>query len=386
MRWYSAIKRRFLIEGGHARIISALKRSVRQSSPVAAVRVVTCGSQDRSYSSRDVETVAQPARVLQEERWKSISTYFLVCLATVLGCYAVFLSGLLLLRANGNLPPPIVTNNLCFDEKIHWMSYELPSSPPDLLVFGSSVAWRHFDGGQAIESGLAKNPYNLGFCGMRLSQTVFVARYFLTKQKFQFPTRAVIIVSPQDFEGCPSSEEKVFSKPDADEAIFSRTHGWELYLKNVDPVPFVRNASAVKAMRSGANDLNRLMFTRYGDGPIDSAQSRDLTYGPVTNLKQECFGALKELARHLSDHEIQTTLVLTPINPQWLSRYDPDRRILSEVRSRLSEALKKSDVRVWDASENKLFSELDFTDAIHLRWSAVRRLMTAMANFAIKGT
>ena len=381
MGWYRAIKRFFLIEGGRARIISALNLFVRQSLPIAAVQVVTCRSHDRSYSNRDVETVGQPARPPHEEQWKSTSIYFLVCLGTVLGCYALFLSSLLLLRANDNLPPPIVTNNLCFDEKIHWMSYELPSTAPDLLVFGSSVAWRHFDGGQAIESGLAKNPYNLGFCGMRLSQTAFVARYFLTKQKFQFPVRAVIIASPQDFEGCPSSEEQVFSKPDADEAIFSRTHGWELYLKNVDPVPFVRNASAVKAMRSGANDLNRLMFTRYGDGPVDSTKSRDLTYGPVTNLKQECFVALKDLAQHLSDHDIQTTLVLTPINPQWLSMFDPDRRVLNEVRSRLSEALQKSDVRVWDASENKSFSELDFIDAIHLRWSAVRRFMNAMAGF-----
>jgi hypothetical protein len=387
MGWYRAIKRFFLIEGGRARIISGLNLFVRQSLPIAAVQVVTCRSHDRSYSNRDVETVGQPARPPHEEQWKSTSIYFLVCLGTVLGCYALFLSGLLLLRANDNLPPPIVTNNLCFDEKIHWMSYELPSTAPDLLVFGSSVAWRHFDGGQAIESGLAKNPYNLGFCGMRLSQTAFVARYFLTKRKFQFPVRAVIIASPQDFEGCSSSEEQVFSKPDADQAIFSRTHGWELYLKNVDPVPFVRNASVVKAQRSGPNDLNRgLIFTRYGDGPIDTAQTRDLTYGPITNLKQECFVALKDLAQYFSSHEIETILVLTPINPQWLSKFDPDRRILNEVRSGVSEALKKSDVRVWDASENKSFSELDFFDAVHLRWSSVRRFMTAMVGFAINGT
>ena len=340
-----------------------------------------------SYTNRDVETAEQPASVPREERSKSISIYFLACFGTVLGCYALFLSGLLLLRANGSLPPPIVTNNLCFDEKIHWMSYELPSSAPDLLVFGSSVAWRQFDGRQAIESGLAKNPYNLGFCGLRLSQMAFVAKYFLAKQKFQFPVRVVIIVSLQDFEGCPSSEEQVFSQRDADEAIFSRTHGWELYLKNIDPVPFVRNASEVKAWRSGPNDLNRgLVFTRYGDGPIDTAQTRDLTYGPVTNLKQECFVALKDLAQYFSGHEIETILVLTPINPQWLSKFDPDRRTLNEVRSRLSEALKKSSVRVWDASENKSFSELDFFDAVHLRWSSVRRFMTAMVGFAINGT
>ena len=386
MHWFSAIKRFFLIEVERGRVTSALKPSVRQPSRAAAALVATLGSHDRSYSGGDVETAGQPARVPHEERWKPISTYFLVCLATVLTCYVLFLCGLLLLRENGNLPPPIVTNNLCFDEKIHWMSYELPSSPPDLLVFGSSVAWRHFDGEEAIESGLAKNPYNLGFCGMRLSQTAFVARYFMTKRKFQFPVRAVIIASPQDFEGCPSSEEQVFSKTDADEAIFSRTHGWELYLKNVDLVPFVRNARVVKAMRNGANDFDRLMFTRYGDGPVDSTHSRDLTYGPVTNLKQECFVALKDLARRLSDHEIQTTLVLTPINPQWLSQFDPDRRILNEVRSRVSDALKKSDVRVWDASENKLFSEVDFIDAVHLRWSAVKRFMNAMTGFEAKGT
>jgi hypothetical protein len=56
------------------------------------------------------------------------------------------------------------------------------------------------------------------------------------------------------------------------------------------------------------------------------------------------------------------------------------------VRSGVSEALKKSDVRVWDASENKSFSELDFVDAVHLRWSSVRRFMTAMVGFAINGT
>src|ERR1700737_3069167 len=99
MRWYRAIKRRFLIEGGHARITSALKRSVRQSSPVAAVRVVTCGSHDRSYSNRDVETVGQTAGAPHEEGWKSISPYFLVCLSPVLGCYALFLGGPFLLRA-----------------------------------------------------------------------------------------------------------------------------------------------------------------------------------------------------------------------------------------------------------------------------------------------
>jgi hypothetical protein len=54
---YRAIKRLLLIEGGRARIISGLNRSARQFSPVAAVRVVTCRTHDRSYSNREVEAV-----------------------------------------------------------------------------------------------------------------------------------------------------------------------------------------------------------------------------------------------------------------------------------------------------------------------------------------
>jgi hypothetical protein len=342
---------------------------------------MTCPSQDLGYA-RVGATIRSASLRAEKSDSRTILKYFIGCVGTVVGCYAVIACSLLILHATDHLPPPIVTNNLCFDEKLQWMSRELPSSPPDLLVFGSSVAWRHFDSEQAIKSELTKNPYNLGFCGMRLSQTAFVVRYFLAKQRFQFPLRALIIVSLQDFENCPGSEEQVFSKPDADEAIFSPTHAWELYFKNVDPVPFVRNASAIKAMRNATNGLDRLILTKYGDGPIDSDQSRGLSYGPITDLKQHCFFALRELVKQLSDHKIQTTLVLTPINPRWVSEYDPNRRILDEVRSRLSEVLKKSDVLVWDASENKAFAESDFVDAIHLRWSAVRRFTIAMAGVA----
>jgi hypothetical protein len=342
-------------------------------------------SQDLGHADVGIPIQSLSIRVKKPHR-KTILAYFIGCLGTVVGCYVILGCSLLVLRATGNLPPPIVTNNLCFDEKLQWMSRELPSSPPDLLVFGSSVAWRHFDSKQAIESGLAKNPYNLGFCGMRLSQTAFLVKYFMSKEEFHFPLRAIVIASPQDFEGCAGPEEQVFSKQEADDAISSSAGRLKLYLKNFDFVPLVRNATLVKAMRRAAIALDPLVLTKNGDGPLDTDASRGLTYGQITDLRQGCFSALRDIAEQFSDRKIQFALLLTPINPRWVSEYDPNHRMLNSLHSRIAETLKGSDAQIWDASESKLFSEPDFADSIHLRWSAARRLTAVMANFAIRHT
>jgi hypothetical protein len=299
----------------------------------------------------------------------------------VIACYGTVVCGLLFLRATDNLPPPIVANSLCLDEKLQWIGRDLPSSPPDLLVFGSSVAWRHFDGRKAVELGLAKNPYNLGFCGMNLSQTAFIVKYFLSKYNFRSPLRAIVIASPQDFEGCVSPEQPAFPTREADEAIFSSIGRHALYLKNIDFVPLVRNASIVKAMRRGANALDSLVFTKSGDGPLDTDESRGLTYGRITEFNQNCFSALRNIATQLSDQKVQFVLLLTPVNPRWISEYDSHHETLNELRARIAETLKGTSARIWDASESKLFSEPDFPDAIHLRWSAVGRLTAAIADF-----
>jgi hypothetical protein len=314
--------------------------------------------------------------------WTNTAVYLAGCLGTVIACYGIIVCGLLFLRATDNLPPPIVANNLCTDEKLQWIGRNKPSSPPDLLVFGSSVAWRHFDGPKAVELGLAKNPYNLGFCGMNLGQTAFLMKYFLSKDNFRSPLRVVVIASPQDFEGCASPEQPVFPTREADEAIFSRSMGrLALYLQNIDFVPLVRNAWTIKANRRGAIAFEQLVFTRSGDGPLDTDETRGLVYKRITGFNRDCFSALRNIATQLSDQRVQFVLLLTPINPRWISEYDPHHATLNELRSRIAETLKGTSARIWDASESKLFSEPDFTDAVHLRWSAVGRLTAAIADF-----
>jgi hypothetical protein len=341
-------------------------------------------------SGEQLRSLGKPGRKgpLSDEaqgEWPTVARYFLVCLATVVGCFTLVAVGFAGLRIAGDLPPPIVTNNLCFDEKLHWMSHQLPTKDADLLVFGSSVAWRHFDGEKAVESGFAKSPFNLGFCGLRMSQTAFVTKYFLNKEKFRSPLQVIIIASPQDFEGCNDREERVFLESDVDKTVFSSSRSLAAYLRNVDALAFVRNAIFVKAMRSGTIALDPLVFTNYGDGPLDTGQSRGLTYGHIQNLNQPCFSALTDIAKRLTDQNIKTIFVLNPVNPRWISEYDPDRRILNDVRVRSARALRGFDVLIWDASESSLFSVSDFVDAFHLRWSAVRRFTAAMAAFATGG-
>jgi hypothetical protein len=335
-----------------------------------------------NYRSADLRSPIPLTTSRSRDRlWTNTAVYLAGCFGTVLACYATIVCGLLFLRATDNLPPPIVANSLCLDEKLQWIGRDLPSSPPDLLVFGSSVAWRHFDGQKAVELGLAKDPYNLGFCGMNLGQTAFIVKYFLSKYNFRSPLRVIVIASPQDFEGCTSPEQPAFPTREADEAIFSSMGRLALYLKNIDFVPLVRNALIVKAMRRGVNALDSLMFTRSGDGPLDTDESRGLTYGRINKFNQDCFSALRNIATQLSDQRVQFVLVLTPINPRWISEYDSHHSTLNELRSRIAATLKGTNARIWDASESKLFSEPDFPDAIHLRWSAAGRLTAAIADF-----
>ena len=320
----------------------------------------------------------------RDRLWANTAVYLAGCFGTVIACYVAIVCGLLFLRATDNLPPPIVANSLCLDEKLQWIGRNLPSSPPDLLVFGSSVAWRHFDGRKAVELGLAKNPYNLGFCGMNLAHTAFLVKYFMSKYNFRSPLRAIVIASPQDFEGCASPEQPAFPTREADEVIFSSTSSMgrlALYLKNIDFVPLVRNASTIKAKRRGAIPLDTYVFTGSGDGPLDTDESRGLTYGRITEFNRDCFSALRNIATQLSDQKVQFVLLLTPINPRWISEYDPHHATLNELRSRIADTLKGTNARIWDASESKLFSEPDFPDAVHLRWSAAGRLTAAIADF-----
>jgi lactate dehydrogenase-like 2-hydroxyacid dehydrogenase len=89
---------------------------------------------------------------------------------------------------------------------------------------------------------------------------------------------------------------------------------------------------------STARDLiefDPLVFNRYGDGPLNTENSRELLYGKPEALDQTCFQAPRSLANHLEKEDRKFMVVSTPLNPDWKAKYDPHGAIMTEFSSEL---------------------------------------------------
>ncbi|WP_312919110.1 hypothetical protein [Stutzerimonas nitrititolerans] len=280
------------------------------------------------------------------------------------------------LDRSGNLPPPAFSNNLCVDEKLNFLR-DQPVASPDLLVIGSSVAWRHVDGDELVKSSPTTKPLNGAFCGLFANQSVYVGNWLLDRE----PTirRVVMVVDPQDFAGCWKVPDSVFNRDDADAYVYGQTPRWTYYVRYFAPVSLVRNALSVKEQRNGQNEWDPLVFNQHGDGPLVTKNSRRLVYGKPDPLDHSCFEALTGMAERLQREARKFTVVSTPLHPEWKSKYDPNGTFLADFDLRIKNSLSQSDARYWNADKELETPAGDFVDAIHLRWSAAQRFSAALA-------
>ena len=181
-----------------------------------------------------------------------------------------------------------------------------------------------------------------------------------------------MIAAPQDFASCNGARAVVFDRHDADRFVFDGEWTWVLYLRYFDPVSFVRNAFEVGAKRANRIPLDPLVFTEYGDGPLDTDRSRELVYGELPALDSACFDAMRGFALALQRDKRTFTVVTTPLNPEWRRRYDANGTVLDGFERTLEAAMAGTGAKLRDARKTTQFERAAFTDAIHLRWSAVR--------------
>jgi hypothetical protein len=292
------------------------------------------------------------------------------------GSLALFAGLILGLRATGNLPPPAFSNSLCADEKLSFMR-EHPPQAPNLLVVGSSVAWRHFDGQTVAEKAPGVRPLNGAFCGLRANQAVYVANWLLDRETTV--EQVLMIVDPLDFAGCSTVAAAVFDRRDADAYVYGQGSAWLPYMRYFTPGSLLRNARTVKAQRAGQVEFDPLVFNRYGDGPLDTRNSRALLYGQPDALDPTCFAALDSLAQRLQREGRPLTVVATPLHPQWKAEHDGDGRLLAAFDSALRQTLERTGARLWNADTEYRVGEAAFVDAIHLRWSAAQTLSVDLA-------
>lgn len=303
--------------------------------------------------------------------------YLLSLFAGAGGALAVFCLMLMGLHTTQNLPPPAFSNSLCVDEKLSFLR-DNPVDNPNLLVIGSSVAWRHVDGDTLASDIPGARPLNGAFCGLHANQSIYVANWLLERH----PTteRVVMIVDPEDFAGCWKSRTEVFNRRDADDYVYNESWHWKYYMRYFSPGSLIRNAKTVKAQRADLIEFDPLVFNRYGDGPLNTENSRELLYGKPEALDQTCFQALKSLASHLDAQDRKFLVVSTPLNPDWKAKYDPQGSVMAEFSSEIIRALAGTDATYWNADKEWQASSESFIDAIHMRWSTVKKFTHVLAN------
>lgn len=289
------------------------------------------------------------------------------------GLYYAMLFGL---AATDNLPPPAFTNSICVDEKLAHLR-EHPAGQPNLLVVGSSVAWRHFDGAVAKQLSPSSVPFNGGFCGLSVNQSVYATEWLL--QHYPSAREVLLIASPQDFENCAGARTAVFDGADASDYAFNDGSPWGYYLKYFSPASLLRNASTIAGRRNGQNKMDPLVFDQYGAGPLDTDEVRDtLLYGDVKELDPACFAALRGLADHLRQQGRRLMVSSTPLHPDWKAHHDPDGRTRQAFNTGVRLALGAGGQEYWDSDAAQVVEEDAFYDGIHLRWSAVTPFTEAL--------
>ncbi len=303
-------------------------------------------------------------------------SYLLAFLGSLLGMFALYYGVLLTLSATGNLPPPAFSNSLCIDEKLHFLRQEQPGSPT-LLVVGSSVAWRHFDGSTLLREAPGTKPLNGAFCGLRVNQTGFATDWLL--DHYRSVREVVMIASPQDFQDCASKPTAFFDRDDVDDYVFGKAAPWFYYTRYFSLVSLARNALTIADKRSGANPIDPLVFDRFGSGPLGAEGGRgQLLYGAIGKPDPACIAALSQLAARVQGDGKRLMLAMTPLHPQWRAMHDPDGAVLGGFSASIRAALSGSGAQYWDSNQSFPPVKEEFFDAIHLRWTGVPRFTAAL--------
>lgn len=301
--------------------------------------------------------------------------YIMALFGGMLGAMLAFCGLLFGLHTSENLPPPAFSNSLCVDEKLSFLRNN-PIEAPDLLIIGSSVAWRHVDSNAVVQASPQSKPLNGAFCGLHANQSVYVANWLLDRHPSV--RQVVMVVDPLDFAGCWKTPAAVFNREDADSYVYEKAFSWKYYLHYFAPGSLLRNASGIKDQRNDRNDFDPLVFNRYGDGPLHTTNSRGLLYGTPEPLDERCFTALHSLASRLKQDGLPLTVVATPLHPDWKAQQDPTGVFLGSFDEKIAAALSGTGSTYWNADKEWTAPKGAFVDAIHLRWSAAKEFSKAL--------
>ena len=121
------------------------------------------------------------------------------------------------------------------------------------------------------------------------------------------------------------------------------------------------------------------MFNRFGDGPLDTRNTRELLYGRPDPLDSSCFEALQGMSARLAQEGRELMVVSTPLHPKWKEKYDPDGTFMADFDKRIMDTLSATGGTYWNADKDWSTPVTSFVDAVHMRWSVVHDFTAALA-------
>ncbi|MFT8719421.1 hypothetical protein [Acetobacter sp.] len=284
------------------------------------------------------------------------------------------------LKRTGNLPPPPLSNSLCIDEKLKFLR-ENSDISPTVLITGSSVAWRSVNSALLQHDLPKQRIFNGALCGQKANQTASTTDWLL---KHYSSIRTIVMLAvPQDFTLCRNVSSTPFSLSAADEYVFGKNKTYfplRFYFQFFDPISLQHNAHRVASQRRNEIPLDPLVITSTGDGPLNTVVSRTtLGDGPLPPYDPVCYNALNHMEQVAKDKGLRFVVALLPVKQAWEKLYDPSHQRRHELVEHIKQDFTQSYGEEVDLESRVTLPEGAFTDAVHIRWSAVPVVTEALS-------
>jgi hypothetical protein len=298
---------------------------------------------------------------------EGLKSYVGLTIATIVSCFFAYVILIIILQALDRKPPPAFTNNLCIDGKIEFLRQNSPVDPTHLVI-GSSISWRNIDSSTIVDRHPQSRPLNGGFCSLHMNQIAFVSDFLIKR----YPTVSdlLLVLDVEDMAACRQNKTILFNENDV-ASYLSKANDIQFYFKYFSPISLLRNAMQLKERKQNLIELDPLVFTAYADGPLNTSQERGLFYGTAPPIDNACVDALRSLANAAKTKKLRLTVATMPLPSTWSEKYDQDAVVQKKFTDTVRTALDGTGTQFWDGWAEAKIDPKAYTDAYHLRWSAV---------------
>lgn len=305
---------------------------------------------------------------------RSFALGILAGLVLVYGGLAATYAGLAVFRP-ANLPAPAISRLVPLDEKLRFLRQNRQLDPRVLAV-GSSITWRQIAGDEFVRVAGGGAFLNGATGYLKIHQTRDLLDFYL--ERYANVRTVLLFTGPPDFEDCTEEPAAMLDHGAAAAYAFEQAPDFYFYLRYFSPQRYLR--SALTLDRRTQPLTGDLSLDRYGSSPLQvpARMQAGLRYGAVAH-DPACADALSALARELADREIGFVVVFAPVHPDYRREFPKVVAALRRVARQFEDRGARLGARVVNLIDDDRFAAVDYFDAFHLQWPAVRRLSRHVA-------